>query len=300
MVYLTDSSNSNKSPKKMRRRKFLKIIAASLFCGSISAPVLADMISLHRRQLPPERLDRHIKDYLHKMRRFDTPHENDRKLGPPALSVLPSCLKRLKNIQRTVGHGNFHLLNFDEAKKIASSYSRVGSFPKAELDLLEMLFYEDASAYGFYGEKPLSNMTDRVDRSKIVKIPGSGNYLYKGHPVETYKKIKQDVGEQAILTSGVRGIVKQFLLFLNKTHRNNGNLSLASRSLAPPGYSFHGIGDFDMGQIDYGAANFTEEFENSKVYQRLSELGYIRFRYNKNNMLGVRYEPWHITVANIA
>jgi D-alanyl-D-alanine carboxypeptidase-like protein len=286
--------------QKMRRRKFLKIIAAAFFCGRISTPVLADIISLHRTQLPPERLDRHIKDYLHKMKNYDTLHETDRHLESAALRVLPSCLKRLKNIQRTVGHGNFHLLNFDEAIKIASSYSRVGCFPKAELDLLEMLFYEDAALYGFYGEKPLSNMTDRVQRSKMIKISGSGNYLYKGLPFETYKKIKRDVGDQAILTSGVRSIIKQFLLFLSKTLYNKGNLSLASRSLAPPGYSFHGVGDFDIGQVGFGAANFTDQFETTRVYKKLVELGYIRFRYEKSNMLGVRYEPWHITVNNIA
>ncbi len=52
------------------------------------------------------------------------------------------------------------------------------------------------------------------------------------------------------LTSGVRGVAKQFILFLAKAEANGGNLSLASRSLAPPGYSYHGVGDFDVGEKD--------------------------------------------------
>ncbi len=75
-----------------------------------------------------------------------------------------------------------------------------------------------------------------------------------------YHKIKKDVGENVILTSGLRSVTKQFMLFLNKAYHNDSNLSLASRSLAPPGYSFHGVGDFDVGQVGFGASNFTEKF----------------------------------------
>ena len=90
--------------------------------------------------------------------------------------------------------------------------------------------------------------------------------------------------------------MKQFLLFFNKAYKNNGNLSLASRSLAPPGYSFHGIGDFDVGQVGLGAANFNKIFTNTEVFKRLNALGYIKFRYPDKNLLGVRFEPWHIKV----
>ena len=90
--------------------------------------------------------------------------------------------------------------------------------------------------------------------------------------------------------------MKQFLLFLNKVYDSNGNLSLASRSLAPPGYSFHGNGDFDVGQVGYGALNFTGRFTETEVYKKLSERGYLKLRYPQDNMLGVRYEPWHIKI----
>jgi LAS superfamily LD-carboxypeptidase LdcB len=127
-----------------------------------------------------------------------------------------------------------------------------------------------------------------------MKIPETGNYLYRGLAVETYEKLRNDIGNNVILTSGIRSVTKQLHLFLNKALKNGGNLSLASRSLAPPGYSFHSIGDFDVGQVGFGANNFTEHFTNTSVYHRLADLGYVNFRYNRNNMLGVRYEPWHI------
>ena len=126
----------------------------------------------------------------------------------------------------------------------------------------------------------------------------TGNYLYKGLPLETYQKIKRDVGDKVILTSGVRSVTKQLLLFLNKAYNKDGNLSLASRSLAPPGYSYHGIGDFDVGQIGYGADNFTKRFTGTEVYRKLRDLRYLNIRYTENNLLGVRFEPWHIKVSS--
>ena len=111
-----------------------------------------------------------------------------------------------------------------------------------------------------------------------------------------YAKLKKTVGDKLYLTSGIRGVVKQFLLFLDKANDNKGNLSLASRSLAPPGYSSHGIADFDVGQVGYGALNFTETFTNTEVFKQLEDLDYISIRYPKDNLKGVRFEPWHIKV----
>ncbi|MCK5517135.1 MAG: D-alanyl-D-alanine carboxypeptidase family protein, partial [Desulfobulbaceae bacterium] len=73
-----------------------------------------------------------------------------------------------------------------------------------------------------------------------------------------------------------------------------GNLSLASRSLAPPGYSYHATGDFDVGQKGFGGGNFSEEFTTTPVFKRLARRGLVEYRYKRDNMLGVRYEPWHI------
>jgi len=281
---------------QMKRRDFLKLAAASLLsCGNI--PEARAMTPELAHAIQRENHDAHIKDYLHKMRNFNGHHKDDLYLDSRGFRILKICLRRLKNLQRIVGHGNFHLLNFNAALKVARNYSKVGRFTREELDFLEKIFYEDASRYGFYGKKTLKHLDDGADIQKVTKVPYSGNYLFKGPAFETYKKIKRDLGDRAILTSGIRSVVKQLLLFLDKTFHSGGNLSLASRSLAPPGYSFHGIGDFDIGQVGFGALNFTERFTTTEVCRRLEDLGYINLRYMRGNPLGVRYEPWHIRVT---
>jgi hypothetical protein len=284
----------------MKRRDFLKALAAGLITGGI-APVRAMAgITICATGSPLPTIDGHIKDYLKKMQAFDKPHHQDVYLDPNDILLLKSSANRFKRLQGTVGYGNFNLLSFDDAIKIARNYSRVGAFAKEELGFLEKIFYEDSANYGFFGDKPVKNLTERVRRRKVVKIPKTGHYLYKGPPVETYMKIRNDIGEQVILTSGVRSVIKQFRLFLNKAHRSGGNLSLASRQLAPPGYSYHGISDFDVGQVGFGAANFSERFTTTFVYRRLKELGFLKLRYPRGNILGVRFEPWHIRVSSRA
>jgi zinc D-Ala-D-Ala carboxypeptidase len=279
----------------MKRRTFIKQSALFLilantplsFANTLPASLAEDHLRI---------LDSHIKDQLLKKRLFDKVYDEDVFLDKHYLPFLNLALTRLKNIQKLVGHGNFSLLNFDEAIKIAKEYSEIDKFSKGELDFLEMIFYSQGRRYGFMGKKPIKNITDKIIKKEVQKISTTGNYLYCGKPIDQYNKIKKQVGKDVILTSGVRSIMKQFLLFLNKAAASNGNLSMASRSLAPPGYSFHGVGDFDVGKKGYGLYNFTEHFISTSVYQKLKNLGYIKFRYEKDNDLGVRFEPWHIEV----
>ncbi|MCD6185841.1 MAG: M15 family metallopeptidase [Deltaproteobacteria bacterium] len=280
----------------MKRRDFIKITAAAILSTGAARDVFAGIEKADSAQ--PEEHDRYVKDYLHKMHNFDQPYNDDIYLDKPKLHILKSSVGRLKRLQKTVGHANFYLLNFDEALKISSGYSRVGRFSKKEINFLEEIFYKNSSIYGFFGQKPFKNMTSRIKKQEVIKIPHTGNYLYKGEACSAYGKIKKEIGNTVILTSGVRSIIKQFLLFLDKTYRNKGNLSLASRSLAPPGYSFHGIGDFDVGQVGFGYDNFTERFTTTNVFKKLQKFGYINLRYKKNNLLGVRFEPWHIKITN--
>jgi hypothetical protein len=282
--------------QKMKRRDFLKGVGAALLSAGSVPNVFAeeDEDPLFWEETDSE--DRHIRDYLFKMRHFNDHHPDDVFLSENDIALLKTSLERLKRLQRTVGHGNFYLLNFDEALKIARNYTRVGSFSEPEITFLEKIFYEDSVSYGFMGEKPFKNLTDRVKRQSVVKIRRTGNYLYKGLPLETYQKIRNDIGNQVVLTSGVRSVIKQFMLFLGKARESRGNLSMASRSLAPPGYSYHGIGDFDVGQVGLGAGNFTEKFAETDVFKKLKDLGYIQLRYQAGNLFGVRFEPWHISV----
>jgi hypothetical protein len=279
----------------MKRRDFLKILAIGALGWGITPEVRAQNIEMLKKS-PSENLDDHIKDYLNKMQYFNKSHEDDVRIDSVTYKVFASTVMRFKRLQQIVGHGNFQILSFDDGLKIARRYSKIGKFSKTEIKFMEMIFYEEAQHYGFLGQKPMNKLTDRIKIKEVIKVPHTGNYLYKGLPLETFEKIKQRVGEQVVLTSGIRGIMKQFMLFLNKANQTNGNLSITSRSIAPPGYSFHGNGDFDVGQAGFGAANFTERFTNTEVYKKLNELGYLKLRYPKKNLLGVRFEPWHIKV----
>ncbi len=256
-------------------------------------------IHLHRlettKKLPPlQDDDAHIKDYLSKIRHPNRPHKDDILLSEHNFATLKSVVNRFLRIRQIVGHGHFCVIDFDDALKISKQYPKVGRFSKRELTFIEELFYKDANCYGFKGERQLFNITDRIDDNKIYKVPYTGNYLFKGESLAKYEELKKDIGEKLILTSGIRGVVKQFYLFLAKAYRYNGNMSLASRSLAPPGYSYHATGDFDVGQKGFGGANFSTKFVSTQVFQDLAKQGYVKYRYQKDNMLGVRYEPWHI------
>ena len=237
-----------------------------------------------------------LKDYLQKIHNFNKPHDDDVLLENEQYETFESTVLRLRRLQKLVGHGNFNILNFTDGLSLARNYSRVGEFTKQEVQFMELTFYEDGQLYGFMGQKPLKEITAQVKKKDVLKIRHSGNYLYKERSIEIYDDIKKELGDQVILTSGIRSVMKQFLLFLNKVHGSEGNLSLASRSLAPPGYSFHGNGDFDVGQKGYGKLNFTGTFTETEFYKRLSEMGYLQLRYPADNKLGVRYEPWHIKI----
>ncbi len=281
----------------MDRRNFIKLLGLAVAGAGVSTDALAGMVQASLTPAAnPYFSDSWIKDYLHKMHNFDAHHPGDLYVSPARAPIFHSVRNRLLRVQRTVGYGNFHLIGFDEVLQVARGYSRVGTFPGRELDFIEEMFYRDAAEYGFLGPKAIRNLTEHIHRSSTVKIHRTGNHLYRGSPVALYHKLRKKVGSDAILTSGIRSVMKQFLLFLNKAQGSELNLSMASRSLAPPGYSFHGTGDFDVGQAGFGAANFTERFTTTGVFRRLTDQGFVKLRYCRNNFLGVRFEPWHIKV----
>jgi len=241
--------------------------------------------------------DSEVDEYLAKIRNFDADFNNDLYLPPEKRDLLSKTISHLERVQNYVGHGNFNLIGFDEMLFFARNYEVIGAFEKAELDFLEEVFSTDAHQYGFFGEKVTPELTTRIPIPDVVKIQGSGHYLLRGSSYNFYQQIKQDVGQQLLLTSGIRNVVKQMHLFLAKALQANLNLSKASRSLAPPGHSFHCIGDFDVGKIGLGELNFTEDFSRTEEFRRMLNLGYIDIRYTDTNLYGVRYEPWHIKIA---
>lgn len=207
-----------------------------------------------------------------------------------------SVRKKLAAIQSYVGYGNFNITSFDYSLKIAKNVSSIGQFTKSELEFLESIFYYDPKMHGFYGERISKNITDKIDIKEVVKIPYTGHYLFRGHSEETYYKMVKDIGESMVLTSGIRSIVKQTKLFLDKLDSENGNFTVAAKSLAPPAYTYHTIGDFDVGKKGFGHANFTSRFALTQEFLAMRKLKYIDMRYTINNKDGVRYEPWHVKV----
>ncbi|MFT5699341.1 MAG: D-alanyl-D-alanine carboxypeptidase [Desulforhopalus sp.] len=294
----------------MNRRKFCKLAALAACAYPLDMSAAVRKISAVNKKhftdkntpLPSSELvvsaqkisDDKIKDYLTKIRQPDTPHPEDVYLDDKDRVLLAQVVSRLRRLNKNIGYGNFGVVSFDEAVRFSRNYSAVGRFTVEELDFLEMIYYRNASDYGFYGEKRVVALTQVINKKDIYKVPYSGNYLFRGPSVEKYQEIKRDLGEAALLTSGIRGLIKQFYLYLNKVERHGGNLSLASRSLAPPGYSYHATGDFDIGQMGFGKNNFSEKFIGTPVFRKLTAQGYVEYRYRRDNMLGVRYEPWHV------
>ena len=211
--------------------------------------------------------------------------------------AFDSALARLRRLQKYVGHGNFNVIGWDQSLKLARKHDSIGAFSRSELDLLETLFFTDAQTLGFYGDKVVTSLSTNIAQRDIIKIPRSGHFLFKGTSTDTYNKIRRDLGDSVVLTSGIRNVVKQIYLFMNKAEKVDGNLSIASYSLAPPGHSYHAVGDFDVGKKGFGSRNFSEAFAQTDEFKRLIDLGYLDIRYPQQNPFGVRYEPWHIKVV---
>jgi len=218
-------------------------------------------------------------------------------LSPAQRVTFDSALARLRRLQKYVGHGNFNIIGWDQSLKFARTRDAIGAFTRSELDLIEELFFTDAKTLGFYGDKVVTTLSASIAKRDIVKIPRSGHFLFKGSSTKTFDRIRRDLGDSVVLTSGIRSVVKQIYLFMNKAKKVDGNLSLASFSLAPPGHSYHAVGDFDVGKKGFGRKNFSEAFAKTDEFKRLIDLGYLDIRYPQQNPFGVRYEPWHIKVV---
>lgn len=241
--------------------------------------------------------DHQVDAYLRKIRNFDAIFASDIYLDPRYELLLLKTTQHLSRLEAYIGHGNFNLMSFDEMLQHGRTFSRIGRFEADELNFLEEVFFANPNRYGFFGKKINNEITSSIPRSEVAKIADTGHFLLKGESLNLYNHIKRDVGGEIILTSGIRSIVKQMHLFLAKSVQANGNLSRASRSLAPPGHSYHGVGDFDIGKLGYGARNFTADFSTTDEYRKIARLGYVDIRYPTDNLFGVRFEPWHIKLS---
>lgn len=238
-----------------------------------------------------------LQQQLDKVRNFENEFKDDVYLSAADIPLMHSVLLRLKKVEQIVGHGNYNVISFDDTLKHARYQLGIGRFTPQEMNFIDKVFNTEAREYGFFGDKVTTELTATFKGDDIVKVAYSGHFLLKNESLAHYEKLKKDVGKGVILTSGIRSNVKQMHLFMAKAIASNYNLSKASRSLAPPGHSFHGIGDYDVGKIGWGVANFTDKFESTNEFKRMQDLGYVQIRYTKDNRLGVRFEPWHIKVV---
>jgi hypothetical protein len=212
-------------------------------------------------------------------------------------TTLVLARERLSKVKQSVGYGKFNIISFDAVLLTAKNNPRIGEFSKNELELLDKLFYDNPNKYGFFGTKTTDKITQVIDEKDTIKINYTGHYLFRGKSLEDYNRILKDVGKDIILTSGIRSIPKQMSLYLDKIYALQGNISKASRIIAPPAYTHHAISDFDVGKKGFGMKNFSTQFTTTEEFKSLVKLDYVSIRYKENNKDGVIYEPWHIQVV---
>ena len=212
------------------------------------------------------------------------------------MQTLHTLSKRLNRLRRFIGYANFNIVSLDEALYYARNYSKIGAFTQKEKELIEKPFFMDPSTLGFYGEKTVHKISHVIKKQDVKKIPYSGHFIFQGKPLEDYHRIINDIGKNVILTSGVRNVIKQLSLYINKITNLNGNLTKASTIIAPPAYTYHAISDFDIGKKGWGERNFTADFARTEEFAKMRKLNYVSIRYTINNKDGVRFEPWHVKV----
>lgn len=232
-------------------------------------------------------------DYFSRMSAADKPYDGDRYLEPSELSVAREVIDRLRAVEAHVGHGRFNTLGFERVFKVASDLPSA-RFSVPQIRFMRALFVRSNAFFDYRGARVSEDFLAHHDAEDLVHYPEDGDYLIDGEPSRRFDALKQKLGNSLVLLSGYRGHPKQMLLYLDKVVASDGNLSLASRNRAPAGYSYHFSGDFDIGDRRLGDANFSRQFLKSPVYQATLQSDEWAQRYPHHNVLGVRFEPWHI------
>ena len=199
---------------------------------------------------------------------------------------------RLESVQRVIGQGRFNLVSFADVRAAAKRTPQ-GALTAVEESTCSELFHLDARRIGFLGARVVRDMNYALPQAQLVRVEG-GQHLFPAANA-LFDRARLAVGPQLIVTSGARGVAKQMLVFLRSALRA-GIIARHVHTVAPPGYSYHAVGDMDVGDRALGGANFTEAFANSSTYRKLIALPYVRLRYPRNNALGVSFEPWHLQV----
>lgn len=277
------------------RRNFLKTMTVFLAGAGLEFAAPSESSAFFLNKLISKNLIDKSK-YFSKIKNFDNNFDDDFILPDADFETLKSINEKLSKLLKYVGFGNFNVINYATAEYTMKNTSGLEYFNSDELTLINDLFYMDAKVLGFMGDKIFNNLEEKINHKHILKVPYTGHFIYKGQSEKTYQHITSKM-DTLILTSGVRSVVKQMYLFYNKAVITDGNLSRASRSIAPVGHSYHGIGDFDVGIKGWGKENFTDKFASTEEFKELIREGYMRLRYDSKNPFGVRFEPWHVKVV---
>jgi D-alanyl-D-alanine carboxypeptidase len=232
-------------------------------------------------------------DYFSRMIAADQPYDGDRYLEPSELAFARKVIDRLRAVEAHVGHGRFNTLGFEKVFKVASDLPSA-RFSVPQIRFMRALFGRSNTFFDYRGARVSEEFLAHHNPEDLVHYPEDGDYLIDGEPSRRFDALKQKLGNSLTLMSGYRGHPKQMLLYLDKVVASDGNLSLASRNRAPAGYSYHFSGDFDIGDRRFGDANFSRQFLKSPVYQATLQSDEWAQRYPHHNVLGVRFEPWHI------
>ena len=155
----------------MKRRDLIKALGLGCIGVGIAPELLAKSLNRNSYAFAMKNVDDGLKDYLHKIQNFNEPHQDDVQIESNLIKTFESTVLRMRRLQKLVGHGNFHILSFQDGLAFARNYPDVGKFTKAELQFMEVVFYEDGERYGFFGQKPLKEITNKVKRKDVIKIP---------------------------------------------------------------------------------------------------------------------------------
>jgi len=103
-------------PKKLA--EIVEEHAAGSDFHEVSAPSkLEQQVAELSADIEAAKTDPHVKDYMQKIRYFEGVFEDDYFITPDEFQLVKDTLARMSRVQRTVGHGNFKLISFDQMVK---------------------------------------------------------------------------------------------------------------------------------------------------------------------------------------
>ena len=136
-----------------------------------------------------------VLDNLQKVKNFNEVFDSDIFLSDEKKFTFNSALKRISRVKKIIGYANFNLLGFDDMLLYAHRFPQIGRFTKAELTLIDELFFYDAKNYGFYGSKVIKklrlHMPPRVYNLDSISCKNDNCISYPSHgeniPAEFFK-----------------------------------------------------------------------------------------------------------------